>query len=92
MTLTVGNAAGVDPDSTTTKSFTVVAPIPMCTVPDFKNLQTDVAPSIQTRWQTAGFVTDRDFQPITASRVQDHAAVAAEGLPATMCRYGDYRV
>ena len=35
----------------------------MCTVPDFKNLDTDVVPSIQTRWQAAGFVTTVIFNP-----------------------------
>ena len=49
--------------STTTKTFMVLAPIQMCTVPDFKNLDTDVVPSIQSRWQTAGFNTTVIFNP-----------------------------
>ncbi len=61
VSLTVNNAVG--PASTTTKVITVVAPIPMCTVPDFKNVQTDVVPSIQTQWQAAGFSTTVIFNP-----------------------------
>jgi PKD repeat protein len=61
VTLTVNNAVG--PPSVTSKSFTVVAPIPMCTVPDFKNQKTDVVPSIQTQWQAAGFNTTVIFNP-----------------------------
>jgi PKD repeat protein len=60
VSLKVDNALGT---STTTKTFTVVAPIPMCPVPDFKNLKTDVVPSIQARWQAAGFSTTVIFNP-----------------------------
>lgn len=56
--LTVTNALGT---STTTKTFTVLAPIPMCTVPDFKNL--DTSPSIQIQWTAAGFNTTVIFNP-----------------------------
>jgi PKD repeat protein len=58
--LKVDNAIGT---STTTKTFTVLAPIPMCPVPDFKNLKTDVVPSIQSRWLAAGFSTTVIFNP-----------------------------
>ena len=58
--LKVTNAIGT---STTIKTFTVLPPILMCTVPDFKNLQTDVLPSIQSRWQGAGFSTTVIFNP-----------------------------
>lgn len=61
VTLTVNNAIG--PPSTTPKSFTVNAPIPQCTVPNFKNLQSDATPSIQSRWQAAGFNTTVIFDP-----------------------------
>jgi PKD repeat protein len=61
VTLTVNNAIG--PPSTTSKSFTISAPIAQCTIPDFKNLQTDATPSIQSRWQTAGFSTTVIFNP-----------------------------
>jgi PKD repeat protein len=60
--LTVNNAIG--PASTISKSFTVLAPIPMCTVPDFKNQLTNVVPSIQAQWQAAGFDTTVIFNPI----------------------------
>jgi PKD repeat protein len=56
--LTVTNALGT---STTTKTFTVLAPIPMCTVPDFKGL--DTSPAIQTQWTAAGFQTTVIFNP-----------------------------
>jgi PKD repeat protein len=58
--LKVDNALGT---STTTKTFTILAPIPMCVVPDFKNQRTDVVPSIQTQWQAAGFNTTVIFDP-----------------------------
>jgi PKD repeat protein len=58
--LKVDNALGT---STTTKTFTVAAPIPMCVVPDFKNQKTDVVPSIQSQWQAAGFNTTVIFNP-----------------------------
>jgi PKD repeat protein len=58
--LKVDNAVG---SSTTTKTFTVLAPIPMCPVPDFKNQNTDVVPSIQSQWQAAGFNTTVIFNP-----------------------------
>jgi PKD repeat protein len=58
--LKVDNPLGT---STTTKTFTVAAAIPMCTVPDFKNKQTDVVPSIQAQWQAAGFNTTVIFNP-----------------------------
>lgn len=56
--LKVDDALGT---STTTKTFTVLAPIPMCTVPDFKNQ--DTSPTIQTEWAAAGFSTTVIFNP-----------------------------
>jgi PKD repeat protein len=61
VTLTVNNAIG--PASTTSKSFTINPAIPQCVIPNFKNLQTDTSPSIQARWQTAGFSTTVIFNP-----------------------------
>ena len=58
--LKVDNAIG---SSTTSKTFTVNAPIPMCVVPDFKNQKTDAVPSIQSQWQAAGFSTPVIFNP-----------------------------
>ncbi len=61
VSLTVDNAIG--PPSTTPRSFTVSAPIPQCTAPNFKNLQSDASPSIQSMWQGAGFDTTVIFNP-----------------------------
>jgi PKD repeat protein len=60
--LTVNNATG--PASTMTKIITIAAPIPMCTVPDFKNQFTNAVPSIQAQWQAAGFDTTVIFDPL----------------------------
>ena len=65
--LTVTNPLGT---STTTKTFTVLAPIPMCKVPDFKNQQSDATPSIQSQWQAAGFNTTVIFNPLRPPEYQ----------------------
>jgi PKD repeat protein len=65
--LKVDNALGT---STTTKTFTIAAPIPMCKVPDFKNQQSDATPSIQSQWQAAGFNTTVIFNPLRPPEYQ----------------------
>ena len=56
----------------------------MCTVPDFKNVQTDVTPSIQTQWAGSGLHHDRHLQSVTTPRIQDHQAVTGGGLVAAV--------
>ncbi len=57
--LTVTDSNGLS--STATKAITVSPAVAMCTVPDFKNVQT--SPSVQTTWTTAGFTTTVIFNP-----------------------------
>ena len=59
ITLTVADSLGQS--STTSKTVTFTAPIPTCTVPNFKNKQTSAA--IQTTWTAAGFATSVIFNP-----------------------------
>jgi PKD repeat protein len=59
ITLTVSNALGQT--STTTKTVTFSAPIPQCTVPNYKNQNT--ANNIQQQWTNAGFLTTVIFNP-----------------------------
>lgn len=89
VTLTVNNAIG--PASTTPKTFTITAPIPMCIVPDFKNLKTDVSPSIQSRWLAAGFFTTVIFNPsrppefkITKQSLVNGTSQPCAGTPITV--------
>ncbi len=59
ITLTVADALAQS--STTSKVVSFAAPIPLCTVPNYKNQDTDN--NIQQQWTTAGFQTTVIFNP-----------------------------
>ena len=59
ISLTVADALGQA--STTSKVVTFAAPIPQCTVPNYKNQNT--ADNIQQQWTDAGFLTQVIFNP-----------------------------
>jgi PKD repeat protein len=59
VTLTVTD--GLSQSNSGQQTVTVNAPIPQCTVPNYKNVQTSNA--VQTTWTTAGFDTTVIFNP-----------------------------
>ena len=61
VTLVVTDLLGLV-SSPATKQVSVSAPIPQCTVPNFKNVTT--SNQVQVDWQTAGFATTVIFEPL----------------------------
>ena len=75
VTLTVTDSLGAT-SAPASKVIVVSAPIPQCTVPNFKNVQT--SNQVQVTWQNAGFATTVIFNPLRPPEYK----ITKQSLPA----------